>query len=179
MSFYNMLFGRNPAAELLMAMLNLTPSDVGRFRDCYTNNDGTEIIVFTRNGGGNREYYQGVLDALAKHPNYIRDEDEDYDCTYASIYFHVPEPFKEHVKVLADASDTRPAMEKFKGLIDDLESGKDNATTGRALEVGKKIFAAIESGQSQKASTPEGAVQIIDGDQFPSHEINPEQKAKS
>lgn len=160
MSLYNMLFGRNPYSELLMAMLGLTPGECGRFRDCYPNEDGTKIIVYTRNGGGNRDEYQGTIDALAAHPHYVRDYDDDYDCTYASIEFSVPEQFATHVKAIADAADTRTPAEKWQSLMSDLQSGKDSAASSRALEVGKQIFGAIESGQSQNVSTPEGSVTV-------------------
>lgn len=89
MSLYNMLFGVSNAAQLLMAALGLKAADVGRFRDCYLTADG-EIAVYTRNGGGNREDYQSVIDLLALHPCYLRDADDDFDCTYATIYFRVP-----------------------------------------------------------------------------------------
>lgn len=163
MSMYNMIFGRNPAAEALLAMLHLTPSEVGRFRDCYPNEDGSKIIVYTRNGGGNREEHQPVLDALSKHPNWIRDYDDDFDSTYASIEFSVPEEFKKVVAAIADHSDTRPPAKKWKTFLDDLETGKDTAQIARAKEVGEKIFAALTESKpgTTEVKTTEGSVQII------------------
>lgn len=90
MSMYNMVFGVSGAAPLLLGALGLTEEQCGRFRDCYLTEAG-EIAVYTRNGGGNREAYQDVIDALARHPCYLRDEDDDFDSTYATIYFRVPE----------------------------------------------------------------------------------------
>ena len=52
MSLYNMLFGVNSAAPVLLATLGLTESDVPRFRDCHLN--GEQIVIYTRTGGGNR-----------------------------------------------------------------------------------------------------------------------------
>jgi len=101
-----MLFGKNNFSEILLAMLGLVTGDVGRFRDCYPSDDGSEIIVYTRNGGGNREAYQEVFDRLRLHPNYIGDADDDYDCTYATIRFSVPDKFKEAVRQIADKTDT-------------------------------------------------------------------------
>lgn len=49
MSFYNMLFGVNSAAPVLLATLGLTLNDVPRFRDCYI--DGEHIVIHTRTGG--------------------------------------------------------------------------------------------------------------------------------
>ena len=32
---------------------------------------------------------------LPKHPNYLRDQDDDFDSTYATIYFSIPPEMKE------------------------------------------------------------------------------------
>lgn len=164
MSLYNILFGMNSYADLLLAMLNLDRSQTGRFRDCYTNNEGTEIIIHTRNGGGNRECYQETLDALSKHPNWIRDEDDGFDCTYADIHFSVPAEFKDAVKRIADNSDTRPRGERWRELLASMESGKDNAVVSRAIEVGKKIVEGIQQAdqkdQNSEIKTPDGSVLI-------------------
>jgi hypothetical protein len=160
MSLYNMLFGVNPFSEVLLAMLGLSRGDCGRYRDCFTNDDGTEIIVHTRNGGGNREDYQSVFEALSKHPNYLNDADDDFDCTYADIRFSVPEQFREHVKKIADQTDTTPPAERWQKLFQAMESGTENQTVSRALEVGKKIFGAIQSGQTGPVKTTEGEVRV-------------------
>jgi hypothetical protein len=128
---YNVLFGTNQSADELLAVLGLARASVGRFRDCYVS-DG-QIVVYTRNGGGNRECinlpeygcggwwgkdectndycrkhhpekrtsdgdcgdpscYACIIEyRLPKHPCYIRDEDDEFDCTYASIYFRIPD----------------------------------------------------------------------------------------
>lgn len=158
---YNMLFGRNPLAELLLAMLGYTPADVGRFRDCFPNGDGTEIHIFTRNGGGNREEYSDVFAALSTHPNYLGDADDSYDCTYAIIRFSVPEKYREIVKEIADKIDTTPPAEKFQLLMKNLNEGKDNAVTSRAKEIGEKLFGFIKEGKSGDVTTPDGSVSII------------------
>ena len=158
MSLYNMLFGQNQAAELLLAMLNLDKQSVGRFRDCYTNADGTKIIVYTRNGGGNREEY---MPDFSKHPNYLRDYDDDFDCTFASIEFSVPEPFIEAVKKISDATDTRTGAEKFAAMMEDLKANKDTAQTARAVQVGERIFGTMKSDVKEtKVSTPDGSVTV-------------------
>lgn len=95
MGLYNMLFGQNPASSAILATLGLTPQECGRFRDCFIANG--EIAVYTRNGGGNREAY---MPDFSGHPNYLRDEDDDFDCTYATIYFSFPEKFAEELKQL-------------------------------------------------------------------------------
>ena len=107
---YNILFGRNPMSTIILGMLNLKQEDVGRFRDTYISNG--EIAVYTRNGGGNRDCWnEGKIEGvdcgdrgcyaciityrLPKHPNYLRDEDDDFDSTYATIWFSIPDKFKE------------------------------------------------------------------------------------
>src|SRR3990167_2492115 len=101
---YTMLFGQNPVARELLEVLGLRPSDVGRFRDAVLLEDC--IAVYTRNGGGNREHYENAngTDAgegcpctgciitfhLPKHPLYLRDQDDSFDNTYATVYFKFP-----------------------------------------------------------------------------------------
>ena len=89
MSFYNAVFGMNPSTDQLLSLLGKTKEDFGRFRNVYVE-DGY-IVVHTRNGGGNREDYEDVFAEMATHPWYSHDADEDFDCTYADIYFKVPE----------------------------------------------------------------------------------------
>jgi len=84
---YNMLFGMNPDADKLLSLLDATQDDFGRFRNVYVA-DGY-IVVHTRCGGGNRDDY--FPDWVEDHPWYSHDEDGDYDCTYADIYFKIPE----------------------------------------------------------------------------------------
>jgi len=161
MSLYNILFGKNQYADLLLATLGLKQSDCGRFRDCYPSEDGTKIIVHTRNGGGNREEYQSVIDELADHPCYVSDNDDDFDCTYADIIFRVPDGAEAFVKSVADATDTTPPAERWKKLLADMQSGKDSAVVSRAMDVGKQIFSAIDAAApTAEVKTPEGSVII-------------------
>jgi len=64
----------------------------GRYRDiCLSKWKGECVIcVTTRNGGANRTAYYYIYDILKHHPNYLGDEDDDFDNTYAYIYFSVP-----------------------------------------------------------------------------------------
>ena len=113
MSMYNLLFGQSNYADLLLAALGMTRSGFYRYRDAYLDAKG-RIAVYTRGGGGNRECF---CDAYAKdedrtvdldgdkhapgcvvlkhranrqHPAYLYNEDDDFDCTYATFYFAVP-----------------------------------------------------------------------------------------
>ena len=87
MSLYNIVFGMNPDADKLLALLDATREDFGRFRNVYME-DGY-IVVHTRCGGGNREEY--FPEWVEDHPWYSHDADQDFDCTYADIYFKLPE----------------------------------------------------------------------------------------
>lgn len=154
MSMYNQLFGYHPAAPLLMTMLKLHPKDVGRFRDCYLRRvEGTgelQIAVYTRNGGGNREEYESVTEALQKHPAYVSDADDSFDSTYATYFFKVPEEYKKEIDLIIEKAGVPPSPEeKFKTLIKNLEEGnKDSPEVKRAEEVGKQIAEHIKGGKS-------------------------------
>jgi hypothetical protein len=122
---YNALHGTNPAYKAVMASLGMmyppmpdpcpsaleTPGperDIltdryaaeeqwwsGRFRDAWVADEGKELVVFSRIGGGNREAYGWVLDVLRKHPQYLRDYDDDFDPTYAYVVFRTPDALVE------------------------------------------------------------------------------------
>lgn len=113
MSFYNILFGVNGAAPILLATIGLRMEDVPRFRDCHLS-DGN-IAVYTRMGGGNRGHWDfeesdpgpecscpgcRAQHVLARHEHYLYDEDDDFDCTYATYYFRVPKEYKDAIAVL-------------------------------------------------------------------------------
>jgi hypothetical protein len=133
MSMYGAMFGENSASDTILATLELTRKDVGRFRDAYVANG--EIVIYTRNGGGNRECWNwnkdmedGECDCpgciinyrLPKHPLYIRDEDGEFDSTYATIYFKFPE---EYATALA-ALDSGEPWDPDKRWLDLIESIK-------------------------------------------------------
>ena len=77
MRLYNLVFGEHDHADLLLSCLGLSKGDFGRFRPAYIG-DG-QIVVYTRVGGGNREDYESVFVQMQKHPNFLRDEDDDFD----------------------------------------------------------------------------------------------------
>lgn len=86
-NLYNAVCGRNIDAEKILDLLNLKQSQIKRFRDAIVKNN--EIIIFTRTGGDNRKSYP--QEAILKHPNYLKNRDDDYDNTYAYFYFSIPE----------------------------------------------------------------------------------------
>ena len=92
MSLYNMINGVNPATFFILPMLGEKhPDNYPRFRDCFVDNN--EIHVYTRVGGGNRNCEFGE-EELQQHPNYLRDFDDEYDSTYATYVFSIPDEFK-------------------------------------------------------------------------------------
>lgn len=118
MSLYNMLFGENfDHSQFLLELLGKTKGDFGRYRDAYVTD--THIVIHTRNGGGNRDDYEYVFDEMSEHPLYDYDNDDDFDCTYANIYFKHPEDTKEVLKEMAMGTIT-PA-EKWEMLFKALE----------------------------------------------------------
>lgn len=102
MSLYNMVNGVKPATFFILPMLGEKhPDDYPRFRDCHVqmNEQNPEIHVYTRVGGGNRNegYAEEVLQS---HPNFIRDFDDDFDNTYATYCFSVPDEFKSDFNLI-------------------------------------------------------------------------------
>jgi len=149
MSLYNSIFGTNNLAPVLLKILGIDQGNgeytSGRFRDIYLNEDGTKIILYTRNGGGNREHYQYVFDSLSKHPNYITNYDDGFDCTYAYLDFSVPDEYKEDLQKLAsEHGQSQNPSEKFQQLLSDLEVGKNTPETEKAMKAGEQILGEIK-----------------------------------
>ena len=94
---YNLLFGYNQACILLAPMLTdeNPQSFFPRFRDCHIGEDNESIEIFTRVGGGNREDYDDAIETLRAMPTYVEDYDDDFDCTYATFVFGVPDEWRK------------------------------------------------------------------------------------
>jgi hypothetical protein len=103
MSLYNMLFGMNPDSGKLLELLGKTHGDFGRFRDVYIQDD--YIVVHTRCGGGNRDDYEYMFDEMENHPWYSHDDDDDFDSTYADIFFKIPDNVLVVIKNMNQGSD--------------------------------------------------------------------------
>lgn len=50
------------------------------------------LHLHTRSGGWNREWLHDENLKLQENPNYLYDEDDEFDSTYADFYFKVPNP---------------------------------------------------------------------------------------
>lgn len=149
MSLYNTMNGVNPLAIYLIPMLGEKhPQEYPRFRDCFSGvltnsktdkdqfgipkkvtSDEEVISVYTRVGGANRNSGFGE-EELQAHPNFIRDFDDDFDSTFATYVFSVPEQFKDDYKKILDknyrgiSSELKDRMYKvfplLKSLFDDI-----------------------------------------------------------
>ena len=83
MSFYNALFGFNPACILILPMIGRGGQEgYPRFRDCFVTEEGN-IAVYTRVGGNNRNCGYGE-EELYKDENFLTTYDDDFDSTYAT-----------------------------------------------------------------------------------------------
>jgi hypothetical protein len=123
---------------MLLLLLNITRDQIPRYRDCYW--DGSQIVIYTRTGGGNRDFYENERSCrenypsyftgddtiqgpwnedLRKLPGYIKDEDDSFDSTYASFYFQAPEEFKQLTEGLVAA---QSPQEKFQEIIKVMQS---------------------------------------------------------
>jgi hypothetical protein len=112
MSLYNMINGVNQATFFILPMLGKHPDEYPRFRDCFIgeleNSDENDqfgipqkktsdekvISVYTRVGGGNRDDYESEIEEIQKMPNYLKDYDDDFDNTFATFVFSIPEKWK-------------------------------------------------------------------------------------
>jgi len=89
---YGLVFGQNPAAAALLVMCGFTkPLPEMRFRDAWLEQHGDEplIHVYTRIGGPNRVVYEASWEHVRAMPAYVRDEDDRFDTTYASIWYRI------------------------------------------------------------------------------------------
>ena len=106
-----MINGANPATFFILPMLGEKhPEQYPRFRDCFV--DGDETHVYTRVGGGNRDCGFGE-EELQQHPNYLRDKDDDFDSTYATYVFSVPDEFKTDFELIKSGK-IKDISEKYK-----------------------------------------------------------------
>jgi len=111
---YNAVFGHHRTAPLVLFSLQKPPQYFGRFRDAWVERlqDGTlRFAVYTRNGGGNRLHAGDdppkgpdcacsgcVMEyVLPNDPQYLSDQDDDYDSPYATVYFSIPANAKERL----------------------------------------------------------------------------------
>lgn len=148
MSLYNQLFQVDQFAPIVLEALGWRTKEsltsMGRFRDAFVDviNEEVLLVIYTRLGGGNREYHENEIKFLRNHPLYLRDEDDPVDSTYASFFYGLPEVV--NAKKMAQLKiDVRP-HEKFKRMMKELESGQDTPDVRRAKAIGKSIADKIK-----------------------------------
>jgi hypothetical protein len=158
MSMYNTLVGRRPHAGVLFCLLG-NPK-VPRFRDCYLDADGN-ITILTRTGGGNRDYYEKAQylahdyswcepyegpwnEDLRVIPGYLRDEDLDYDSTYACFHFTPPAGCEDIIELVKAEQGEFDPGKAFAQVLADLKSGTRTPGTERALQLSERIVSQIE-----------------------------------
>lgn len=100
MSLYNLLFGFNPSCITIMPMLGRKENEYPRFRDCFVTEDNN-IAIYTRVGGNNRNCGFGE-EKLYEDENFIRTYDDDFDNTYATYEFKVPNKWKNDFDKIID-----------------------------------------------------------------------------
>ena len=152
MSLYNLIHGHNPIAPLLLHALG--NPEVPRYRDCYL--DDERIAIYTRTGGGNRDAYESEERCRANYPEYfegddpvtgpwnadlralsgyIYDDDDEFDSTYATFYFKIPEHFAGLIKTLHEIGagrEEKPA-DAWQRVLADLSAGKKTPEVVRAI----------------------------------------------
>lgn len=156
MSLYNMMFGCNPFASILLALAGLDVAEIPRFRDVFLDRDetgSTVIQVFTRTGGNNREMYESENDVLANKPNAIRDYDDSYDCTYAYFEFSPLPEMKDVAEILMESSgiELSDMEDVWQRVISKLETcDQDSVYIQRSLTVGCNVLLQIQTKKIEK-----------------------------
>lgn len=90
---YNLVNGFNPACLFFLPMLGRKESGYPRFRDCFLTDDEERIAIFTRVGGNNRGCGFGE-EELMQDPLFVKTYDDDFDNTYGTYEFNVPEQWE-------------------------------------------------------------------------------------
>lgn len=101
MSLYNIINGFNPACILFMPMLGRKQEEYPRFRDCFLSDDKKHIAIYTRCGGWNRNCGMGEEELMAD-PLFYTSYDDDFDSTYATYEFSVPEKWQSDFNKIVD-----------------------------------------------------------------------------
>ena len=114
MSLYNMVNGFNPACVFIMPMLGRKQAEWPRFRDCWVTEEGN-IAIYTRVGGGNRNCGYGE-EQLYEDPNFLDTYDDEYDTTYATYEFKVPEKWKADFDLIIKG-EIKKVSEEYKAYL--------------------------------------------------------------
>ena len=113
MGLYNMVNGFDPAVVFILPLLGRRVSEYPRFRDCFVDDD--KIAIYTRVGGNNRNCGFGE-EALYEDPDFVRTYDDDFDNTYGTYLFNVPEKWKSDFDKLLEG-DLEGTSDEYKQYI--------------------------------------------------------------
>lgn len=109
-----MVNGVNPAAFFILPMLGMHPDEIPRFRDCFVVDE--EIHVYTRVGGNNRGEGYGE-DMLYSHPNYKTTFDDDFDNTFGTYVFSIPDKWKSDFELITSGKGGEVSKEYVDQMI--------------------------------------------------------------
>lgn len=143
MSLYNIVHGRTGLGDIILALLDQArprTTEYVRLRDGFVEegDDGQVILrLHTRSGGGNRECYcddvsqghePGCIatgnEWMEAHPWYLRDEDDDFDSTYADFYFALPADHELAEALREHATEHVDLTARWQAAIDALRAAK-------------------------------------------------------
>lgn len=93
-------------------MHGIQPFSAGRLRDVEPINvdygddepttNGIHVRFHTRNGSGNKEFYEDEIESLQSHPWFVASYECDYDQTYMNFLF---KPSDEYLIEISQMSD--------------------------------------------------------------------------
>lgn len=172
MSLYNQLFGANPAAMLLLASVGIKPQDVARLRDVWLEEEPAHasrlrVAVYTRMGGGNRECWHTyspedqtcdgtcpacLMDTLRRdNPAYLFGTDDDFDSTYRTDYFRVPDHLVPTLRMFV--TEEPSPKDKWAKLFEALAGGDmGDPVVKRATEVVAPIMQELRDTLDKEAN---------------------------
>lgn len=154
MSMFNVVFGDQSNRMALAGLVGFKEEPL-RFRSAWVETDGDmlRIAIYTRMGGGNRaedqsepgdDFHDWYLwwESVPKMPLYLFDKDDDFDCTYATLYFRAPTP-AEMVDMAKEVGQ-EISMDTAEGIFNELLR-----LAGEPVDTSKMWLDAIEKIKAQ------------------------------
>ena len=88
---------------------------------------------------------------LREIQGYLRDEDDSYDCTYASFYYEVPEKFKYLLDKLKSMAMKETQEERWENAIERIKTANaDDPLVSKVTEAFKPLFEQITKATEQE-----------------------------
>lgn len=142
MALYTQLFGENEDAVAILGFAGLTRKMFPRYRDVFLDDKGLTVLVYTRIGGANREYYKDDIEKLKEHKQYVCNYDDHHDETYAYFKFNVlPEYVDTAKKIFKE--DPVSVWDKFQNHIKKAED-PNSEEYKKDMKIAEQIMNAIE-----------------------------------